>query len=337
LLEAHRALATLDGTGKHLPNPQLVLRPLQNREAQKSSSLEGTYTDPQQQILFELDPRIPASRDDPANAQREVFNYARALRLRRESEEHLPLSLRLIRQQHSVLMDGVRGGAKDPGEFRRIQNQVGRPARYVPPPVPELRELLDKFEKYLHGPHTYDPLVTAFLVHYQFEAIHPFLDGNGRVGRLLLAITIEEWCGLSNQWLYMSAYFDENKDDYIQWLFRGSTEGAWRGWIEFCLRGVVVQAHDTISRCERLIDLNRGFHAKVNEIGGSVRLSKIVDDLFITPMAWVSSTAAAHQVTYPTARSDLRKLEEAGVVNQIEDTYPIVYFCPQILRITYAD
>jgi Fic family protein len=216
-------LASLDGTGKHLPNPEILLKPLQGREAKLSSQLEGTITDPKQQVLFEADPQYPTSASDPANAFREVFNYGRALRLRLDGENDLPLSLRLIRQLHAVLMDGVRGADQRPGEFRQIPNQIGWPARFVPPPPEYLAEALDAFEKYLHLRDDFDPLVRAFLAHYQFECIHPFRDGNGRVGRLLLSLAIAEWCGLSSQWLYMSAFFEKRKNDYMDLLLRVST------------------------------------------------------------------------------------------------------------------
>ncbi len=128
------------------------------------------------------------------------------------------MSLRLIRWFHQILMDGLRGVQGEPGEFRRTQNQISRPPRYVPPPPNEVPQCLDSFEKYLHANRMFDPLVEAFLAHYQFEAIHSFGDGNGRVGRLLLAVCIMEWCGLSNQWLYMSAYFERHRGGYIDHL-----------------------------------------------------------------------------------------------------------------------
>jgi Fic family protein len=337
LLEAHKALASLDGTGKHLPNPTLVLRPLQNREAQRSSSLEGTFTEPRQQALFELDPTYPESADDPLNANREVFNYARALRHWRDRKHALPLSLRLVRDLHGILMDGVRGSDKQPGEFRRHQNQIGRPARFVPPPPERLPAQLDQLEKHLHAERFIDGLVDAFVVHYQFEAIHPFMDGNGRVGRLLLAILIQEWCGLSDQWLYMSAYFDQNKDEYMHLLFRVSSEGAWEEWVRFCLTGVVETARDTLRRCESLLELHRGFHARLRQGNGSVRLAAIVDDLFVTPVAVVTSVADRQDVTYPTARSDLKRLHAAGILEPLEQSAKIAYFCPRILDVTYAD
>ena len=337
LLEAHKALANLDGTGKHLPNPSLMLRPLQRREAQKSSSLEGTYTEPKQQVLFELDPTYPDSADDPVNARREVFNYAQALRHRREHGDGLPISLRLVRDLHEILMDGVRGSDKNPGEFRTLQNQIGRPARFVPAPPQLLPQLLGDLENQLHEPPTLDPLVEAFVVHYQFEAIHPFMDGNGRVGRLLLAIMIEEWCSLSDQWLYMSSYFDANRDRYLDLLLQVSTKGAWREWIEFCLRGVVETAKDTQRRCETLVELHRNFHDRLRKGAGSVRLASIVDDLFVTPTAVASRVAQRQGVSYPTARADLRRLHQAGILRPLEGASQIAYYCPQILDATYAD
>jgi Fic family protein len=337
LMEARTALASLDGVGRYLPNPELLLTPLQNREADRSSSLEGTITDPQQQALFKVEPKYPSSVEDPTNDAREVFNYSRALQIRKTEAGNLPLSLRLIRALHAVLMDGVRGSDKNPGEFRRLQNQVGRPARYVPPPVESLADQLDAFERYLHTANQLDPLVRAFLAHYQFEAIHPFADGNGRVGRLLLALCIAEWCDLSNQWLYMSAYFDRNKDRYIDLMFRISTHGDWEAWIAFCLQGVVETAADTQTRCERLLTLSKTYRDKLSSIGGSIRLSEIVDDLFDSPVAVVTHVQKKHKVTYPTARSDLKKLADAGILTPFEGTPQISYYCRDILDITYED
>ncbi len=321
-----------------MPDSELLLTPLQNREAQRSSSLEGTITDPRQQALFKVDPKIPVSDADPVNAYREVFNYAQALRYHQETKKKLPLSLRLVRSLHEVLLQGVRGAAYNPGQFRRMQNQVGKPARYVPPTLEEMPEALYGFERYLHEEPVFDPLVQAFLVHYQFEAIHPFSDGNGRVGRLLLAITVTEWCGLSDQWLYMSPYFERNKDRYIDLLLKVSTHGAWEEWIEFCLEGVVAEAGETEVRCERLVALNWKFHDKANAIsGGSVRLSSIVDRLFETPVVSVTQVQRDYGVSYPTARSDLRKLNKARMIQILPETPRITYYCRPIIDITHED
>jgi Fic family protein len=335
LLEARKCLASLDGTGKHLPNPEILLHPLQGREAQLSSQLEGTITDPQRQALFQADPRYPTSERDPNNAFREVFNYRSALRLRLDGQNSLPLSLRLIRELHTALMDGVRGSDQRPGEFRNIQNQIGWPARFVPPPPQHLNEALNAFEAYLHSDDGFDPLVRAFLAHYQFETIHPFRDGNGRVGRLLLSLTIAEWCNLSSQWLYMSAFFEKRKRDYMDLLLSVSTQGTWEAWIEFCLQGVVSQSIDAERRCDKLLALHRDFCARIK--GGSVRLSKLVDRLFSSPVITVNQYKERFDVTYPTARSDLKKLAAMGIVQELDKMPLITYYCPPIYRITYED
>ena len=337
LVDARTAIASLGGVAKLLRSPDLLLRPLQNREAQRSSSLEGTITDPHQQALFQIEPTYPTSPADQANAYREVFNYRAALRFRGDTKDDLPLSLRLICGLHRVLMEGVRGSDQNPGAFRSTQNQVGRPARYVPPPPQYLEPLLDNLEKYLHEERQFDPLVYAFIVHYQFEAIHPFSDGNGRVGRLLLSILVAEWCGLSSQWLYMSAYFDRNKDDYIDRLFAVSANGEWEAWIEFCLRGAIEQAKDTERRCERLHDLNHDFHQRVQSLRGSYRLSTTIDELFDVPVVRVSHLAERHRVHYNTAKSDLDKLTAVGILEPLEGMRTKTFFCPKIFDITYED
>ncbi len=333
LIEARTSLASLDGTGKHLPNPEILLRPLQGREAQLSSQLEGTVTDPHQQVLFDADPRYPISESDPANPYREVFNYRRALRLRLDRVNTLPLSLRLIRDLHGILMDGVRGSHLRPGEFRTIQNQIGRPARFVPPPPQYLNETLFALEKYLHLTEGADPLVRAFLAHYQFETIHPFADGNGRVGRLLLSLTIAEWCGLSSQWLYMSAFFEKRKRDYMDFLLKVSTHGDWESWIGFCLEGVIEQAADTETRCEKLLALHRDFHQRIK--GGSFRLSTLVDELFEQPVITVTGIKERFGITYPTAKSDIQKLVSMGIIQDLDGQDVATYYCSSIYGVTY--
>lgn len=335
LVEARRALASLDGTGKHLPDPDILLQPLQGREAQLSSQLEGTFTDPQQQVLFQADPKYPTSKNDPTNPYREVFNYRRALRSRREGGIDLPISLRLIKELHSILMDGVRGYDQRPGEFRTIQNQIGYPARFVPPPPQNLLAALDAFEKFMYEDDDFDPLVRAFLAHYQIETIHPFRDGNGRVGRLLLSLTIKEWCDLSDQWLYMSAFFEKRRKEYMDLMLSVSTQGAWEPWIRFCLEGVVSQSVDAEQRCDKLLHLHRDFHTRLK--GGSVRLSQIVDRLFSSPVITVNRYKEIFGITYPTARSDLRKLEACGILQPLEGLEQITYYSAPIYRITYGD
>jgi Fic family protein len=335
LIEARKSLSSLDGTGKHLPNPEILLHPLQSREAQLSSQLEGTFTDPQQQVLFEADPQYPTSKNDPNNAYQEVYNYRRALRLKLDRKIDLPLSLRLVKELHAVLMAGVRGSEQRPGEFREIQNQIGFPARFVPPPPTELPAALDAFEKYLHSECEFDPLVKAFLTHYQFEAVHPFRDGNGRVGRLLLSLAIAEWCDLSSQWLYMSPFFEKRRKEYMDLLFNVSAQGSWEPWIRFCLEGVVIQSVDAEKRCDKLLKLQTEFRSRIK--GGSVRLSQLLDGLFSRPVITVTQYRNRFGVTYPTARLDLKKLEQAGIVQPLEGMNTITYYCDPIYSITYGE
>lgn len=337
LLAAHQELARLDGIGRHLPDPNLLLRPLQTREAQRSSQLEGTFTRPQQQMLFELEPALSRSGADDVNAYREVANYGQALRLGLAAiEDGAPFSQSLIRNLHRTLLEDVRGSASHPGQFRQVQVQIGRPARFVPPPPLYLPDLLDNFEDHARcEERLYDPLVEAFLMHYQFEVIHPFEDGNGRVGRLLLALMITRWCGLSNQWLYMSEYFDDNKDQYMSGLLRVSTHNDWQGWIRFCLQGVAVQAKATERRCTRLVDLSASFRERISSLAGSWRLQSIADGLFLFPAVRISSLREQYDVTYPTAKADVNKLMSVGILQELPGSSPKAFYSPEILDITF--
>lgn len=335
LRDAHIALASLDGVGRYLPNPDLLLHPLQQREAQQSSRLEGTYTDPEQQMLFQLDPTAPDSEEDPRNEFKEVYNYKRALQLQDNTD--LPLSLRLIKRLHEVLLEDVRGAERQPGQFRQVQNLIGKPPRYVPPPPGRLEQCLDEFEHYIHAEHALDPLVEAFLLHYQFEAIHPFRDGNGRVGRLLLSIMLADWCDLSHQWLYMSAFFNRRRDEYIDRLYAVSTDSDWEGWIRFCLNGVIEQTEDTENRCDRLVALNSEFHDRIEAIGGSHRLGMIVDDLFNQPVVQITKIRDEYDVHYNTAKSDVEKLFEAGILAEFADASVRTFAATEIIEVITAD
>lgn len=334
IVEASTELGRLDGIGKHLPNPSLLVTPIQRREAQLSSRLEGTITDPRGQALFELE-EVDRSPSAANSAFREVHNYKRALQHAMNSADD-PISLRLIRKLHEILMTGVRGAEQAPGNFRRTQNQIDRPARFVPPPPQRLMELLDSYEKYLNlEKRSIQPIADAFLAHYQFETIHPFRDGNGRVGRLLLSILIAKWCGLAKQWLYMSAYFDRHRDEYRDHLLRISTHGEWAEWVRFCITGVMEQARDTQKRCELLLALHTDFHARARNLGASVRLSAIIDGLFESPIVQPRILAGKMGVSYNTADSDLKRLVEAGILRPLETFRPKTFYCPDVYDVSY--
>jgi Fic family protein len=336
LSEAKQQLGILEGVGRTIPNPAIFLRPVQDREAIKSSRLEGTYVTATELLVFEMEPKESVSDGDPENNQREVLNYRHALQF--GIETNLPLSLRLVKELHKTLLTGVRGRDRTPGEFRRAQVAIGTNHRFIPSPPELLWEHLDPFEKYLHAAdRKHDPLVDCFLVHYQFETIHPFNDGNGRVGRLFLALMLKQRCELSKPWLYMSEYFEKNREEYIERLFNVSAAGDWNRWIEFCLRGVVSQAKQTIERCERIRAIRETFTKKVHEIGGNIRLSRIVEDIFQSPFLRIGDLAKRLSVTYPTANSDVDKLVQAGILQLLGGITPKTYYAPEVFGVAYEE
>ena len=338
LVQAREALARLDGVGKYMPNYNLLLRPLQRREALRSSSLEGTYATPQQLLLFEIEPREPKSINDPVTAWQEVSNYSQALELALSLLEKRPLSLNLIRDIHRKLLSGVRGSHRDPGNFRRSQVHIGSDRRFIPPPPHEVLPCLHKLEKFIHQEKTIDPLIACFMVHYQFETIHPFLDGNGRVGRLLLSLMIYEQFKLSQPWLYLSAFFEKYKDEYINLLFQVSTRGNWQDWITFCLRGTLEQSRDALVRFDKLLKLRTQYMERLNQAGGNVRLNRVVDRLFESPAITIAQVTEICATQYNTARSDIDRLVKANILVESDlSPRPKIYFAPDILDIAYGD
>ncbi|MDQ3280845.1 MAG: Fic family protein [Acidobacteriota bacterium] len=337
LATAREQLGRLDGIGHALPDPELLLRPLQRREAIRSSSLEGTYASAEELLLFELDPSEPAEPSDRVNDWREVFNYAAAVRRGSELLNTLPLSLRLIREMHRVLLTGVRGRDRAPGEFRRTQVHLGADRRYVPPPIHELDACLDDFERFLNDEEAQniDPLIRTFLAHYQFEAIHPFIDGNGRVGRALLSLCAFEWCGLTRPWLYVSPFFDRHKDDYIDSLFAVSSEGAWDRWLALCLRATIDVCRDAIARCDRLLKIRSEYHAQAD--GANGRMHRLIESLFSNPIIRVTDAARRLDVTYPTANADIGKLVSLGILRPLPNAYPKAYVSNAIFDAAYGE
>lgn len=336
LSEAKQQLGILEGIGRTLPNPGILLRPLEDREAIRSSKLEGTYVTARELLLFEIKPREARSEGDAANDQREVLNYRQALAQGLNS--NLPLSLRLLRELHATLLTGVRGRDRSPGEFRRVQVATGTNHRFIPPPPQLLMECLDALEKYFYiRDCPYDPLVNCFLIHYQFETIHPFSDGNGRVGRLLLAIMLKDCCGFSKPWLYMSEYFEKHHDEYVQKLFNVSASAAWESWIEFCLQGTLSQATDTIRRCDMLCKIREDFTRRTTAVGGAVRLTQIVEDIFHSPFVRVADLPERLNVTYPTAKADVDRLVQAGILKELENITPKTFYAPEVFNVAYEE
>ncbi|MBI1928455.1 Fic family protein [Candidatus Poribacteria bacterium] len=342
LSESDRALGELAGLGRMMPNPQWFVRPFIRREAVLSSRIEGTQTNLTELYIYEgigrpqqnLKPAVPES------DVREVLNYVRAMEYGLERLSTLPVSLRLIRELHERLMEGVRGGHANPGEFRRTQNWIGPPgctlndATFVPPPVPEMQHVLDAFEKYLHVENSYPPLIRLALIHYQFEAIHPFLDGNGRIGRLLLPLLMVHWNLLPLPLLYLSAFFENHQQAYYDGLFAVSVDGAWRDFLFFFLRGVREKAQDAIFRAKRLQDLQSEWRLKLQQARMSGLMLGMVDALFVTPLISAGEVKERFGVSHPAAMTALRRLEEMQILEEITGkTRKRVYLAKAILEI----
>ncbi|MGQ0332957.1 Fic family protein [Halomonas elongata] len=340
LAEAKQAIAKLDGMGRYMPNPELLLRPLQNREALRSSSMEGTYATPEELLLYDASPVDPVSDKDRVNEWREVWNYGRALLVGKQLlDAGYPLSLALLRAMHEELLSGVRGQDKSPGEFRKGLVQIGHDARFVPPPHFCLSECLSGFEEALGQDVTYDGLIKAFMMHYQFETIHPFKDGNGRVGRLLLSLQIYKELGLENPWIYMSAFFERYKDEYIEYLYNVSACGGWEKWLLFCLRGVIDQANDSVARVDALVRLKEDYQGRIHDqTQASARLIQIINDLFENPVVTIPAFSERYGVSFPTAKSDVQKLCELGVLEKHRKKQrPQIFLAAGIMQAAYSE
>lgn len=320
LSDADRALGELAGLGRALVYPHLLIMPFIRREAVLSSRIEGTRASLSDLYAYEA---VQLSMLESPPDVHEVHNYVRALEYGLDRLQELPLSLRLIREIHARLMEGVRGEHQTPGEFRRGQNWVGPPgcslneAAFVPPPVPEMQTALDAIEGFLHAPSPLPPLVRLGLVHYQFEAIHPFLDGNGRVGRLLITLLLCAWNLLSQPLLYLSAYFEAHRQDYYDLLLNVSQRGAWEAWLRFFLRAVTEQSHDAVLRAGQLQALREQYRERFQATRAAARLLQLVDLLFARPVASISQVAEALDVSHQSATRYVETLEREGVLREI--------------------
>ena len=338
LSEADHALGTLSGIGTILPNPHVLTQPFLNREAVLSSRIEGTEASATDLALFNA-AGAPESNESDV---REVSNYVTALQYGLKRLDELPLSLRFIREVHEKLMNGVRGGDRNPGEFRRVQNWIGSPgsrienATYVPPPVQEMHAALDQFERYLHDRSPVPVLLRAALVHYHFEAIHPFLDGNGRVGRLLIAFLLQAEKILDQPLLYLSAFFERHRREYYRHLVEVTTKGAWLEWIDFFLRGVTEQANDAVRRTRELLDLSDSYRRKIAPARNAGVLSSLIDDLFASPATTISAVASKLDMSYPAAKKNVQKLVALHILKPRRSGRGSVYVAEDVLKIVEA-
>ena len=320
LSEAERDLSRLAALAGEFPFPRLLIQPFMRREAVLSSRIEGTratlaelYTYESTQLFFLK----------PGDDVREVHNYVTALDYGLERLKTLPISLRLIREIHEKLMQGVRGGNLTPGEFRRTQNWIGpagstiMTATYVPPPVDEMNQALGDLEKFIHDGADVPVLVRAAMIHYQFEALHPFLDGNGRVGRLLMALLFTEWNILSQPLLNLSVYFERYRQEYYDHLLAVSQRGNWDAWLRFFLRGVSAQARDSLVRMQRLEAIRTKYEHLAKSDRNAERMGAVLDFLFTRPILSTKQLAGSLGMPFKTARQYIEKLAKAGILREV--------------------
>ena len=336
LTRATQAVGELKGIGRTMSNPLLLVRPLQRREAVSSSSMEGTYTTLTDLFLFEAGAGEAAARGD----NREVLNYVRALEGAIDGLDALPISTRLIRDAHRVLLTGVarhRGASVEAGELKRDQNWIGGggridTARFIPAPPADTPRALDTLMAFVNREERPAPLIDAALAHYQFEAIHPFADGNGRVGRMLITLMLIDNGTLPQPLLYMSPYLERHKDRYIDLMYAVSQRGAWEDWIAFFLEAVTASASETIAVVERLQDLQREYRDRFQTARRSALMLRIIDLAFERPVRSISDFADALGVTYGGAANNLSELIAQGVAEEVEGTYPKLIRFPGVLE-----
>jgi Fic family protein len=317
---ANQELGRLNGMTKLLPDIRFLLYLYTRKEALVSSQIEGTRSSFADLLLFENDevPHVPVEDVE------EVSNYVAAMRhgLRRMAGG-FPLSLRLIREIHAILLRGGRGANKMPGEFRRTQNWIGgsRPgnAAFIPPPPERLMECLDSFERFVHNDkHQLPVLVEAGLVHVQFESIHPFLDGNGRLGRLLITLLLCAKGALTEPLLYPSLYLKSNRNRYYDLLQRVRTEGAWEDWLAFFVEGIAIAAQEAADTAERTLKLFAKDKARIEKLGraapSALRLHEFIQS---NPYMRIRTAAKALKLTVPTVTSSLNHLVDLGIVKEV--------------------
>ena len=327
LSAADLAIGKLAGEGRRLANPHILIRPFVRKEAVLSSRIEGTQATLGELLAAEAGAPVERSRDD----LREVGNYVVALEYGVARLESLPVSLRLVRELHARLMRGVRGEVATPGEFRRSQNWIGPPgstlsnATYVPPSLADLMPCLDAWERFMHD-ESLPPLVHAAIAHAQFEAIHPFLDGNGRVGRLLITLSLVAQGVLPSPLLYLSAWFEATRSEYYERLLGVTQRGEWEEWLAYFLRGVVRLSEDAVARLQRLDDLLAGWKHEL--AGARSRTPELALDLFAENPFWaVRGVAERLGVAFTTAQRAVDRLAEAEIVAQVGEAQRNRVYC----------
>ncbi|MEQ9823894.1 MAG: Fic family protein [Puniceicoccaceae bacterium] len=334
LSRADIEIGKLTGEAKRLPNPHVLIRPYARREAVYSSKIEGTQATLGEILAVEAGAKVERSPDDI----REVNNYVQALEYGLERVHALPISKRLILELHEILMQGVRGDHAHPGKFRTIQNWIGplgcsiKNASFVPPPPQHLQDCLNEWERYVHEGDL-PVLLHAALIHYQFETIHPFLDGNGRIGRLLITLLLIERGIMDGPFLYLSASFEANRTQYYQCLREVSENGDWKQWFLFFLNAVEHQAGDAMKRSQLI---NAQLDEWRNQLHGKrpVILPRILDLIATNPYLTARKVQSALEVAYNTASKAIQVLQSEDILIPVDDRQrDRVYVSSRLLEI----
>ena len=315
---ATQSMGELSGLGRALKNPMLVIRPFVRKEAVASSKIEGTVTTMSDLVLFEAGKNERDLSPDTV----EVRNYVSALETGMLMLEELPVSSRLILELHKILMSGVgqgRGAHIVPGEFKREQNWIGarliQNARFVPPPPADSLDCMSALERFIHADDDNMPLIVKLaLIQYQFETIHPFPDGNGRIGRLLIPLILAERNQMSHPLLYLSSYLEKHYDRYIDLMFEVSQSGRWEAWVRFFLEAVIAACADGIKKAQALQDLHRDYLQKIQTARSSALLGKLIDDLFNIPATTIRDAQNHLDVSYNAAKNNIDRLVKAGIL-----------------------
>jgi Fic family protein len=340
LSEASRNIGNLNGIGTQLPNPALLIIPYVRKEAVLSSRIEGTQTSLSELFYFEAARKAEQKKEAGRTDVLEVLNYVKALDYGIKRLESLSISLRLIKEMHAILMKGVRGQHLTPGEFRRSQNWIGpagcllNDATFVPPPVDEMKEALSSLEKFIHNRSAVDGLIQCALVHYQFEAIHPFLDGNGRIGRLLTMLFLCERQYLRHPLLYLSAYFERHRSQYYERLFAVSQKGDWPGWIKFFLKAIADESRDAIDNSGAVLNLLDGYRRRVEQKRPSLYVFKTLDLISRNPYISIPRAAEMLKTSFHTAKAAIEKLESMKILAETTDKERGKIYCAdELLKI----
>lgn len=318
LAEAEAAVGRLEGIGRLLPNPALLIRPYLFREAVASTRIEGTQMTLAESFLAEV---VDTTYEPDAE---EVINYVKAMTEGAAlMEKGHPFELGLLCRLHKILLAGVRGRDRNPGSIRTLQNWIGPPnagrrgASFIPPPPGEVAPLMDDWVRFANGDSNIPVLIQSGILHYQFETIHPFEDGNGRLGRLLIVLHFIFHKRLSRPFLYLSSYFEDERPEYISWLTSVRERGDLDGWLEFYLKGVVREAEDALYKIDKLVEMRETYRTRIlgTTRGGTV--IGLVDELFANPILTAGRVVRRLGVSTPTALGALEQMMELEILEEM--------------------